>query len=321
MERGSLDFALSPDAVREAAREAEAAARARLDALPAAPDACAALDEALAELERATAAPTFLKYASADPALREAAHMAETALGRFLVDVFARADVYAAVRSAPAEGLAPAALRLREKTLAEFRRNGLDLPPLERARLTLVRKQLLDLELSFAKNLNEVRDFLAATGEDLDGLPEDYVARLERLPDGRRKVTLDYPDSLPFMANARSPQARRSLHALMYRRAVPDNVVLLEDILRLRRRVASLLGYPSYAHYVLEERMAASPETVMSFLSRLRGRLEAKAGPERERLAALKRSEEGGEGRLEAWDVSYYHTKLKRTAYEVDEFE
>ncbi len=253
--------------------------------------------------------------------MRDAAHAAETELGRFSVDVFTRSDLYGRAKASRAEGLTPAAERLREKTLNDFRRNGLDLPPLERARLTLWRKQLLDMELAFGKNLNEVRDFLAASPADLEGLPEEFVERLGLLPEGRRKVTLDYPDSLPFMANAKRPEARQAMHALMNKRAVPANVALLEEILALRRRVAKALGYPSYAHYILEERMARTPEAVSEFLTRLRRRLEAKAAPERERLLAIKRSEVPGAERLEIWDVAYYHNKLRKTAYDLDEFE
>lgn len=327
--RDWLDFALTPDGVRDACEDALAKAKGRLDALAAAPtgEACAtsgvceALDAVLGDLEAATAAATFLKYCSPDPAVRDAAHAAETRLGRFSVDVFTREDLYGRAKASRADGLKPAAARLREKTLADFRRNGLDLPPLERARLTLWRKQLLDMELAFGKNLNEVRDFLAASPADLEGLPEEFVSRLGLLPEGRRKVTLDYPDSGPFMANAKRPEARRAMHNLINRRAVPENVALLEEILALRRRVAQALGYPSYAHYILEERMARAPEAVTGFLTRLRRRLDAKAAPERERLLALKRSENPGAERLDSWDVAYYHNKLRKTAYELDEFE
>lgn len=326
--RDWLDFSLTPEAVRDACREAVAKATARLDALAAAPaegacaarGVCEALDAVLGDLEAETAAPTFLKYCSPDAAVRDAAHAAETELGRFSVDVYSREDLYARAKASRTEGLTPAAARLREKTLADFRRNGLDLPPLERARLSLWRKQLLDMELAFGKNLNEVRGFLAAAPSDLDGLPEEFVARLAALPDGRRKVTLDYPDALPFMANARNAEARRALYAMTNSRAVPENVVLLEEILALRRRVAKALGYPSYAHFIHEERMARAPEAVAEFLSRLRGRLADRAASESGRMLALKRSESPGAGGLEPWDTSYYNNKLRRTAYDLDEF-
>ncbi len=319
----TLNFCKTPDSIRQESQDARTRAYDRLAGIAAgaAPDACEALDGALGDLEAETAAATFLKYVSPDPALRAAAHEAETQGARFLVDVFAREDLYAAVKAGPPEGLPPEAARLREKTLDQFRRSGLDLGTLDRARLTLLQKQLLDLELTFGKNLNEVRTYLAATKADLDGLPDEFVAGLARLDDGRYKVTLDYPDALPFMANARRPEARERLHRLTNSRGVPENVALLEEILSLRRRAAGLVGAPSFAHHILSERMAKSPEAVMAFLSRLRRRLDAKAGPERERLLALKRRDEPGAERLEAWDVAYYHNQLKKTAYAVDEFE
>ncbi|MBI5594925.1 MAG: Zn-dependent oligopeptidase [Elusimicrobia bacterium] len=319
-----LDFSLTPEALTLKGRAALDAAKERVDALVASKDRSFAatfeeLDRIDADLEEGTTAALFLAHCSPNRDVRDAASAAETEAGKFHIDLSMREDVYAMLKAVSGAGLTPVQARLRDKTLLSFRRAGLELEPLDRARFKLLSKQLLELQIRFSKNLSEVKDFLPVTRSELAGLPEDYIARLERTQDGLYKVTLDYPDSLPFMANASSGAARRRLHELMYQRGVPDNVALLEEILSMRRRLAKLLGLPSYAHYVLEERMARTPDAVMGFLGRLRKRLSERAVSERQRLLELKRAEEPQAARLEPWDVAYYHDRLLRSAYAVDE--
>lgn len=323
-----LDFSLTPGQVEARCEAAEARALASLDELAALPEekrsfeAFVRFDFIQSDLESETASPTFLKYVSADKAVRDAGHACETRIEKLLVDVYAREDLYRTLKDSAARAAADltgADKLLAEKTLQDFRRNGLDLPPLERARYKLLKKRLVDMELTFGKNLNEVADSLAFAREELEGLPEDYIGRLERLPDGRYKVTLDYPDYFPFMSNAKSEDARRRLDALMKNRAYPENVALLEEILPLRLRLARMLGYPTHAHYVLEERMAKSPEEVSRFLKRMRRRLARKAKPELKEMLALKRRDDPGAKGFFSWDYFFYDNLLKRTRYEVDD--
>lgn len=317
-----LDFSLGPSAVQPLVAAAIARASVRLSSLTSQPctftNTIAQLDLILGNLEAECCAAIFLKYCSPDSAVRDAAHAAESELGRFLIEVSAREDLFNAARSVSPDGLDTVDARLLNKTLNDFRRAGLELAPADREIFSKTRRELLDLELQFGKNLNEVRDFLSVTRDELEGLPEDYIARLARLPDGGYKVTLDYPDSLPFMSKARSGAARRKLHELTNRRAVPANVLLLDDILAKRRQLATLLGLPSYAHFVLEERMARSPDAVKDFLGRLRTKLEIKAADERQKLLALKN--EGEPGPLAPWDVAYCHQRLLQRDFAVDDF-
>jgi thimet oligopeptidase len=155
---------------------------------------------------------------------------------------------------------------------------------------------------------------------ELEGLPEDYVARLEKR-DGKYLITLDYPDFFPFMDNARRPEARKQLERLYNNRAAAANLPILAEVLRLRAEAASLLGYRSHAEYVLEERMAKAPRAVSAFLERLEDELRPLALEERRVLLELKRGEEGSssDGVLHAWDWRYYDNLLKKTRYAVDQ--
>ena len=120
--------------------------------------------------------------------------------------------------------------------------------------------------IQFDKNIQEYKDYLDVTEEQLAGLGEDYKNKLEKTPEGKYRVTLDYPDYVPFMLNPESDEARKELEYKYNRRGGAENVELLEKTLTLRRQIAQLLGYKNHAQLKLENRMAKNPETVEKFL-------------------------------------------------------
>jgi len=265
----------------------------------------------------------FLKNVSTDKEVREASHECGTMLKQFMVEIYTREDLYAALKGYAAKGerLEGEDKKLLEKILLEYRRNGLELEAEEREKIKALKKRLVELEAEFGKNLIEVKDYLAVTREELEGLPEDFIERLEPLEEGKFKVTLDYPDYRPFMRNAKSADARRRLQEKYHNRAADKNVKLLEEAIKLRREIAEILGYPTHAHYVLEDRMAKDPARAQEFLERLRSQLNEKAEEELQELSSLKKQEEGphADPEIRAWDFAYYHNLMKKTKYDVDE--
>jgi thimet oligopeptidase len=280
-----------------------------------------ALENALWDLADSEASDTFLKYVAVSSTTRAAAHDCETLLAQFNVEVFTRENLYKALTeyAGKKEPLVGENKKLLEKELLDFRRNGLTLDPVQRRQVKEIKKRLVDLELAFGKNLNEVRDFLLVTRAELDGLPDDYVNRLQKEGD-KYKVTLDYPDYFPFMNNARDADARRRLEFLYNNRSQKENLPILKEILSLRQEAAKLMGYKTHAHYVLEERMAKDPARVKDFIEGLVKRLKVPAKKELAALVRLKAAEEGSksDGRINAWDWRYYDNKLKKELYQID---
>jgi len=325
-----LEFALTPEQITAQCEAAVSRAGKRLDELASMRDGertfantVVAFDFIQSDFETESSSETFLKYVSPDKAVRDAAHECEKQIEKFNVDIYTRPDLYQAIQgyAAKGEALSGADAKLLERTVEDFRRNGLDLSVLDRARFKLLKTHLVEMESTFSKNLNEVDDVLVVSRKELDGLPQDFIDRLERTDDGAYKVTLNYPDYFPFMSNARSEDARRRLDALMKNRAYPDNVALLEEILDLRLRLATMLGYTSYAKYVLVQRMAKNPQTVSAFLERMHARLKQKAQPELARMDALKLKDDPGSSGVRSWDYFYYHNQLKKSLYAVDDEE
>lgn len=280
-----------------------------------------ALDRAVYDLSDETTSDTFLEQVSTSAAVRDAGNQCSVLLSQFGVDVYSREDLYRALTdyAAKKEPLKGEDARLLDKTLLDFRRAGLELPAKTRDQVRDLRKRLAQLESGFSKSINESKDYAYFTREQLDGLPEDYVSRLERAGD-TYKVGVDYPTYFPFMENARDPEARRILEGKFNNRAVLSNLSVFQEALRLRLRAARLLGYSTHADYVDELNMAKDPKTINAFIARLRGRLKPLGREELEVLLALKRAMEGrgSDGIFHAWDWRFYDNLLRKTKYEVD---
>ena len=177
----------------------------------------------------------------------------------------------------------------------------------------------MELELRFSKNLREVNDSLALTPDELKGLPEDFIGRLKKTPDGKYLVTMNYPDYVPFMDNAESDAARRKLEALFNNRCAADNVKLMEDAIAMRRKIARFIGYPNFADYILDDRMAKNSANVIAFLGRTWAKLKKKGRKELRHRAKLKNAGTGGaQNTLNAWEWRYYNNRLKKEKYALD---
>ncbi len=276
-----------------------------------------AFERATADFGEAVHIPSILAYISDNAELRQASQELELKVNQYSVDLMTREDVFSSLNeySGKGEKLDPVDARLLEKTLRDFRRNGLGLAPRKKNRVKKLMKELIALELDFEKNLREVTDALELTADELKGLPEDYKARLKKGEKGGWLVTLNYPDYVPFMQNAENADARRRLEAMFNDRCASVNIKLMEDALTLRRKIGKLLGYDTFADYVLDDRMAKNSATVLSFLARTRDRLRRKARRElRERL----KLKGDGARTLDAWETAYYNNLLKKTKYSID---
>ena len=281
-----------------------------------------ALDRVMYDLSDQTASDTFLEQVAVSSAVRDAGNQCDVMLSQFGVDVFSREDLYKAMKdyAAKSEPLKGEDARLLDKTLLDFRRSGLELPASTRARVADMRKRLAKLEADFGKNISESKDYAVFTREQLDGAPEDFIAKLDREGD-KYKVGVDYPTYFPFMENVRDPEARRTLEAKFNDRAARLNLPIFQEALRLRLKAARLLGYETHADYATEENMAKSPRTINAFLERLRAKLKPLGREELEVLLAFKRAMEGrkSDGVFHAWDWRYYDNLLNKTKYDVDQ--
>jgi thimet oligopeptidase len=322
------DYAtLTVATVTEETDTAIAAADAHLNgAVAAAPSfggTLAPLELAGAALVRAYGRGAFMGQVHTDSAVRDAGNAAEERLNKWRVAVTFRTDLYEAVRAFAAtdeaKELTGERSRLLEHWLRDFRRAGHELSADDRAELERLRTRLVEVEIAFQRNVNEYRDGIDVSREQLAGLPDSYI---ERLSPGEGadtyRVGLDYPELNPFLDQARDRELRRALFTKNWNRAVADNRPLLDEALDLRRRIAGLLGEPTWAHYAMELKMARSPERVRTFYEELLPSLADTVRRELDRLEAMLTAD-GHAAPVTAWDWRYYDDALRRNEYGVDQ--
>jgi thimet oligopeptidase len=287
----------------------------------------AALDSASDIVRQASGTYAFMAYVANDEVLRETAREWEERIDKYMVDLSFREDLYEAVkdfsRTAEAASLEGEDARLLAHTMRDYRRLGFELAPTQRERVRELMDRLVELETKFRKAIDTWDDGIEVTRDELRGLPDAFIDNLKRVGDGpgaKYRVSLDYPELFPFMSNAESEPHRRELFLKEQCRGGKDNVAVLEEAIALRGEIASLLGYDSWAAYVIEKRMAKRREAVEEFLSDLEEKVKLKAAADMEALSRAKLAHTGS-AKVEAWDWRFYTNYLLRTEYAVDEFE
>ena len=327
--------AVTPEAAREGGLAAITRCEAILAAIAEVPQArrtfantVLPLDEVRATLSGAGGRYGFLSNVAPDDALRDEAREVERRLHTYTAAIGFREDLCAALRDYAAQPeastLGPVERRYLDHALRDFRRNGFDLGPVERARVQGLRERLVTLSVEFRRHIDESTDALWLTHEDLAGLPQSYIDRLQCRETGegtRYRVSLEYPEFTPFMDSAARADLRRALFLLNHNKAAAANLPILEEALALRDEIATTLGYDSWAHYAIETRMAETPEAVAAFLSGLEARVRAKAQIDIAELTASKRQHMGdAKARLEIWDWRFYQQRVLKERYAVDAF-
>lgn len=219
---------------------------------------------------------------------------------------------------------------LLDKTYKSFIRSGADLQGEQKERYKQVAIELARLSLEFGENLlAETNGFVMYVDkeEDLKGLPKDVISRAAKTAkdkgqEGKWAFTLQAPSYMPFMEYAENRTLREQLYKAFMSKALKgderDNQEIVKKLAMLRAEKASLLGFNTYAEYVLEERMAEKPGKVEEFLNDLLERALPKAKEEVAELRAFMK-ELGVDHELQRWDWAYFSEKLRKKKYDVDD--
>jgi thimet oligopeptidase len=280
-----------------------------------------ALDDAILALELASTVPSLMHMTHPDAAVREAAAQAEPKVSEFVTGLFLDkdlADVFKRFAAAHPE-LEGVRKKFIEETLRDYRRNGLELAPDGQKRLRELNDELTTLGQEFEANIASSLAWIDVKPEALDGLPESFLA--SHLPaeasaqagpageNGLVRITTAYPDYKPFMRFAKDREAAKRLYVVYNTRAQDTNLPILDRVLSLRKEKATLLGYKTWAHYVLETRMAKDPDTVFAFLAGSHASLKPKAKEEFVQY---------GRESIPASDAMFYEELVQRRDYAFD---
>ena len=314
-------------------------AKAEIDAIVNNPEAptfentIVAMEFAGAVLDRASSIFFNLNSAETSDEMQIIAQEVSPLLSEFGNDVRLNGALFAKVK-AVYDDKESLGLSTEQKTLLDikyksFSRNGANLSEDKKSKLRDIDLHLSKLSLQFGENvLAETQAFqLHLTDEkELSGLPEGAIEAAHLLAKNQDKegwiFTLDHPSYIPFVTYADNRELRKKMSIAFGAKAFQnnefDNQEIVLKIAKLRFERAQLLGYKTHSHYVLEERMAQTPEQVISFLNDLLEKAKPAAQKEFEELTAFAKRLDGID-QLEKWDGAYYSEKLKQQLFNLDD--
>ena len=221
--------------------------------------------------------------------------------------------------------------KLLEEHYKDFVRGGANLPEDKKEEFREINKKLALLSIEFGDNvLKETNKFeLVLEKSDLDGLTEDVITMgseeaKARGYEGKYVYTIQRTSMYPFLTYS----TRRDLREKLYKGYINkgdnndslDNKNIVSEMVNLRLKKANLLGYPTYANFVLEDQMAKNPEAVYELLNKLWDPALKVAKRERDDMQKMI-CDEGNDFDLKAWDWWYYSEKVKKAKYDLDEAE
>lgn len=231
-----------------------------------------------------------------------------------------------------AEALSGERKRYLTKTIDDFERNGADLSPQNKERLSKINTELAELTNTFSQNALDATnhfEFVTTDERDLAGLPASAremgrAAAAAKGVDGWR-FTLQGPSFVAVMTYADSQRIRELFYRAHSTRCASgqfDNVKLIYRILELRREKANLLGFKDFSDLILADRMAKHGERAVSFTSELGEKIAPFFRKDHEEISAFVRENyDIASEQLQPWDMAYYAEKMRLARYEFDEEE
>lgn len=274
-----------------------------------------------------------LNSAETNNEIQKIAQEVSPLLSEFGNDVRLNPDLFARVKTVYEQreklNLNPEQTTLLDKKYKSFSRNGANLPEDKKNQLREIDKELSKLSLQFGENVlaeTQAYQLHIVNKEDLAGLPEGTIEAARSLAKSQEKegwvFTLDYPSYVPFVTYADNRELRKKIAiafgAKGFQNNEFDNQEIVLKIAKLRFDRAQVLGYATHAHFVLEERMAESPEKVKTFSNDLLEKAKPAALKEFAQLTAFAKELHGIE-QLEKWDGAYYSEKLKQQLFNLDD--
>lgn len=258
----------------------------------------------------------FLASVDPDPAVRDAAGEANDAIEHWKIGVGARDDVADGItryaQRAGLDGLDADARGYAQRWLGDIEASGRELPDAARAEIGALRGRLAELQTGFFGGLAETPRIELARA-DLEGVPASV---LDGYPSGAEPGTLDVAlndaaaDSI--LQNTRRRDVRERVDRLLLARGVPDNLARLDEAVEVRRRLAALLGYPSWLELRAKDLAAGSGAAIQAFIDDIEARLAPYVDADLGRMRRLLAADTGNDDvTVEDWDWRYIDTSEK----------
>ncbi len=219
--------------------------------------------------------------------------------------------------------------KLLEDSYLGFVRSGALLDEEGKTKLRQLTEEASLLTLKFSQNLLKERKAFTLhiqNEEDLEGLPSTAIEAAHALANERGLqgwvFTLDHPSYSPFVTYSAKRELRRQMYmannTLCFKENDENNIGICSRLINIRREIAQLLGYKTFADYVLEERMASNVGNVYRLLDELLNAYKPVALKEKDAIVAKAKETQGDDFKLMPWDAAYYSHQLRLERWNID---
>ncbi|MGC1872480.1 MAG: M3 family metallopeptidase [Acidobacteriaceae bacterium] len=276
-------------------------------------------DRAVAALGIAGSEAGLLHSVCQEKAVRTQAEAMVQAVSEAAVQLSLNPQVYQALSAIDTANIDAATKHYLERTLLQYRLAGVDKDQATREQIQQLQERITELGLTFGRNVQEQGNTVVVEdAAELDGLPQDFLARHAPDAEGRITLTTDYPDYQPVMTFAKSDALRRRMFLAYNTRAYPANKPILMDILATRKQLANTLGFDSWADLATADQMMGSAAKVKAFLAELDAASKEGAAREYAMVLEFVRKQRPGLTAIDASSAMYWYEQYRRAAFDFD---
>lgn len=297
----------------------------------------APLEEANDQLGKFWAPVSHMRSVVETESLRTAYNACLPLLTEYGIEIAQNETLFQAIQSIANSpeypNLSIAQRKIIDNELRDFKLAGVHLAPADKARYAELQKNLSKLSTRFSENVLDATHAWTLHVTDraaLEGLPEQAIKMAEENAQAIEKTgwifTLDYPSYSTVMKYLKNRELRWLMYEAYNTRASDqgpnagkwDNSALMDDLLKTRHEIATLLGFKNHAEYSLATKMAKTPERVLKFLNELVEKASDSAKKDMQELTEFAKSIDTID-HLEAWDLAFYTEKLRQKKYALSE--
>lgn len=276
-------------------------------------------DEAVRQLNAASYFSGMMQQIHPDTAFRDKAtdmvrkaSAAQTALSL-------NHEVYEALAKVDVSHADAATRYYMKRQLLEFHLAGVDKDEATRTQLKKLNDELTQEQSAFDRNISDDQKKVEVTDvKELEGLPQDYLDRHKPDANGKIYITTNYPDIFPAMTFAKSDDLRKRLALAFNTRAYPKNRDVLENMMKTRYEIATLIGYSSWADYNAADKMIKSGGNIGDFIEKVDAADRPIVQKEFAMLLAEKQKSDPGAKEIGDYEVIYLNELVRRAQFDFD---
>lgn len=275
-------------------------------------------DEAQNQLALAGNQSYILFSVGATPALRDKAQALIQKVSTEQTRLSLNHDVYQALAAVPLPANDAASKQYLQRTLLAYRLAGVGKDEATRKQVQALQDKITELGLVYSRNVQDGAQTITATRAELDGMPDDFIAKHKPNADGTYNLSTDETDSTPVTKYANNADLRKRMYMAYNTRAYPANKQVLLDLLGARQQLAKLLDVPSFANLAMADQLIGSPANARTLLEEVDAASRGIASREYTQLLAFVQSRDPSATSITTADRRYWLDQYRRSHYSFD---